>query len=198
MALDVYKKNGGVPLDIRARFNSPSTGDQYGQVTNADGSVSATDTSTPKSLQIYPWWLYKPPTGMDVNNLGQVDFISPGVQKLDDCKLQLDQNQMGIIREIDIYIDNMAVTSDITFAFLVNGSPIPGYGKIPVFPRTAVSVSAGFDTFIYLTAGALLEVTATVGDSGAYLVGVGYQGWLVPTNIDSILGISGGTYTSPS
>jgi hypothetical protein len=174
---------GVIPLDIQNRNAPAGRGDLgLGQ-------------GVPKTLQIFPWWLYKPPTGQDINKLEENVFAGAGTAQLADLNTQLDQTQMAVIRGLDLYVNDMLPTTEITFRFLVNGNPIAGYGSITIFPRTAASVSQSFDTFIFLPAGSLLTVEAINDDGGAYSVGAGYQGWLVPTNIDSILGVAGGAYT---
>jgi hypothetical protein len=177
------KPNGsGIPADIKARFTRQGVGPQAAP-------------QVPKVLQLYPWWLYKPPTGQDIVVLAQNLFAAAGTVELADTVQQLDQNTMAVIRGIDLYVNDLTPTTDATFAFLVNGNPVAGYGVMPIFPRTAASASQSFDCFIFVPAGSRISVQVTNSDGGAYLVGAGYQGWKVPTNIDSILGVDGGAYT---
>lgn len=177
---------GVVPLDIANRMAPPGRGDVgVGQ-------------GVPKVLQIFPWWLYKPPTGIDVNKLDANVFLAPGVFDFTTLGLTLSQSQIGIIRGIDLYVNDMTETTDVTFTLAINGAAIPGYGQLTPFPRTAASVSQSFDTFIFLPSGSIVTVQAENFDGGAYAVGFGYQGWIVPSNIDSILGVAGGAYTGAS
>jgi hypothetical protein len=178
----MLKVSGTVPLDILARHSPPP-------------NLGAQAQPIPKVLQLYPWWLYKPPQGQDINFLAQNNFIAAGTVQLTDLTLSLDQSTIAIIRGIDIYVNDMTPTVDVDFVFSINGNPIPGYGNVTPFPRTAASVVQSFDTFIYVQAGSKITVSVTNNDGGTYAIGYGYQGWTVPSNIDAILGISGGAYT---
>lgn len=174
----------GIPLDIQSRFAPPSLGD------------AGQNAPVPKTLQIYPWWLYKPPTGQDINLLAQNAFpLGGGTVQLTSLSLSLDQGTMGVIRGIDVYVNDMTPSTDVTFTLTFNGNPVPGYGNLKPFPRTAASVTQSFDVILYIPAGTTINVSVTDTDGAAYLVGYGYQGWTVPTNIDAILGVSGGSYT---
>jgi hypothetical protein len=177
------KPNGvGIPADIASRFTRQGVGPQA-------------TPEVPKVLQLYPWWLYKPPAGQDISVLATNLFAVAGTVELTNTVVQLDQNTMAIVRGIDLYVNDMTPTTNATFAFLINGNPVPGYGSMPMFPRTAASINQSFDTFLFVPAGSRISMSVTNADGGAYLVGAGYQGWKVPTNIDSILGVSGGAYT---
>jgi len=177
------KPNGaGIPADVASRFTRQGVGPQ-------------TVPEVPKVLQLYPWWLYKPPAGQDITTLAQNAFIAAGTVELANSVIQLDQNTMAIIKGIDLYVNSLTTTTDITFQFLINGNPVPGYGSMPVFPRTVAAASQSFDTNLFIPAGSRISIAVVKNDSGSNLVGAGYQGWKVPTNIDSILGVSGGAYT---
>jgi hypothetical protein len=178
----MLKVAGAIPLDILARRAPPGAGD-------------IVPDKVPKVLQLYPWWLYKPPMGQDLVKIAQNAFVAVGSATLDALTLQLDQSTMAIVRGLDLYVNDMTPTTAATFTFNINGNPVPGYGSLTPFPRTAASINQSFDTFIFVPAGSKVTVTAANADGGTYLVGFGYQGWTVPTNIDAILGIAGGAYT---
>lgn len=177
------RPNGsGIPADIAARFTRAGVGPQE-------------TPQVQKVLQLYPWWLYKPPMGQDLVTLAQNDFLAAGTVELADTVEQLDQNTIAIIKGIDLYVNDVTVTTDIIFQFLVNGNPVPGYGSMPIFPRTVASASQSFDTNLFVPAGARISIAVIKADAGLNLVGAGYQGWKVPSNIDSIMGVAGGVYT---
>jgi len=175
----------GTPADIASRFSQQQQGDINNTGANAVG----------KTLQLYPWWLYKPPQGNDIVVLAQNNFVAGGSVVMANSTTVLDPNYMGIIRGVDIYINTMTAASILSFGIQVNANPVPGYGIIQVFPRAASSVSMSFDTFIYVPAGGTISIAVTNTDGAAYLVGAGYQGWAVPINIDTLLGVDGGLYT---
>lgn len=95
------------------------------------------------------------------------------------CTFQVPAQNVLVIRELNFNINNMLITTDVTFRLLVNGASIEGY-VVKLFPRAAASVSVAFpsdSTVIHIPEAAEVSITVQVGDAGAYQVGASWRGW---------------------
>ena len=172
--------NAGIPSDVLAHVTAiPVAGVTPG--VSSGLPVAPADVS--RTLQLYPWWLYKPSDAIDLLLDDQFTFGGAGTHTFGALSFQLPANSIGVIRSIDLYINATLTTTNVTWSLEVNGAAVPGYGQMTIFPRVAQSVSRGFDSLVFLPQGALITVTVTNVDGAAYQVGASYQGWHVSANV---------------
>lgn len=92
---------------------------------------------------------------------------------------QLPGNSIGVVQVIEVDILNLLQTSAISWSFLVNGAPAPGFNNITIFPGSVPRVSKVLDELtLRVPQGATLSMTFTNTDGAAYpVVGMSYYGW---------------------
>lgn len=178
-----------VPSDIpgRARGGNIATGP--GMVPGPGGGVpipGRPSVPTPgRSIEIPVPWLVRPLGAREINvqadgtgfNLAGSPQVIPG------SAFQIPPDSVGVLRSVVLSVNTILVTSQLTWTFRQNGTPIEGWGLLGIFPRAAGNASEAYgpdETFIMIHEGATIDVTFSVGDSAAYQAGVSYHGWSIP------------------
>ena len=125
-----------------------------------------------------------PPAG-SVNVVQQVQANTVGVadaQAL--AAFAVPENAVFIVKAVDLFIDDLVQATNIVFTCFENGSPIPGYESIVIFPGVAARASKTLDqTVLRIHPSALFTIRAVNNDGGAHLIGAGFQGYHMPENI---------------
>lgn len=91
----------------------------------------------------------------------------------------------GVIKTVNFYVDNLLLSSQITFALWASNSPVVGLGKYPVFPSQLPFFSVGFSRqTILLNLKDQVQVVVSVADGGSYTVGADVVGWYAPKELN--------------
>lgn len=163
-----------VPVDIEATKRPPEY-DPFGLY-----GVGA-PRQVPGAQLHFPPWVYPPPGARYFYPTSNVTLgAGPLVQELPATVYQVQTNNVGVIREINLNVNNLLATSNITFRLLFNGAPVQGYDGMFVFPRAVASFSSTFDansTMVFVPDGARISIQVQVVDAVAYQVGASYRGW---------------------
>lgn len=92
---------------------------------------------------------------------------------------------MGIIRGVQLYINDMLPTTDVKWSLIIDTGSPQGFNGITMFPRTAPFVGNAIDAGVRFNGPARISVVFTQTDAGTYLIGAGYSGWYWPTASDA-------------
>lgn len=107
-----------------------------------------------------------------------------GVVLLPNASVTIDAGNYGVLKAVDFFVTPYTLASVVTFALLVNGSPVRGFEAIGFMPAAIALASRGFDLSLQLPQGATVAVQARNVDGGAYVVGCQLYGWQWPVAID--------------
>lgn len=141
----------------------------------------------PQGVAVPLPWDIRPPGAREINrdtnatgiNAGTSPFVLPG------ATFTLPDDHVGIIRSVVLSVNNMVVTSQLSWGFFQNRSAVEGWSNLTIFPRAAGSVSVAYgpsETFIFLPEQTTLTVRVTVAaaDALTYQAGVSFHGWSYP------------------
>lgn len=180
-----YRGRGGsglmarthLPKDVLSNERVASATDGQPLGPGSPGGIGAA------GIMAFPPHIYPP-------REGYIEFLPPSTAQtvagptttvvLATPTFNLPANSVGVIRELNFNVNNVLTTTDIRFRVLVNGSPVPGYDSIDIFPRAAASVNLSFppeNTFLRLVDGAAITIEVTVTDGGSYQLGASFRGW---------------------
>ncbi len=146
---------------------------------------------TPDSLSqiVFPPWVFPPGNAgryifeEDVVNLGPGPVVST---ELAGTIFNVPQQNVAVIREINLNVNNLLTTSNIVFRLLFNSGPVEGYDDMRVFPRAASSVSIAFpaeSTIIHVPEGARISLAVEILDAGSYQLGASHRGWFYSKDV---------------
>lgn len=166
------------PKDMRAWEESPSRKGVSGVLS----MPAQAEGGPPSDLKIvrFPPEFFPPPGSRYIYGEGRATIAGPNTTTvIAGLTVQVPRNAVGVIREINLNINDMLVTTDVRWRFTLSGQLVQGY-DLTLFPRLAASVSASFSpesVSIPFPDGALIQFPITVVDAGSYLVGASYRGW---------------------
>ena len=135
-----------------------------------------------RALMVPPPWMYPPGDAARYIFREEDTTLAAGpvVQtELAGSVFQIPAQNVAVIRELNFSVNNMLITSDITFRVTFNQAPVEGY-TFKLFPRAAASVSVAFpaeSTVLHVPEAVRVAITVQVGDAGAYQVGCSWRGW---------------------
>lgn len=95
-------------------------------------------------------------------------------------QFQLPPDSGGIIRDFSRYVNDMVATDDITWQLRINQNPVPQWNNIKMFPRVVAFGASGDDPYIFVPAGAFIDVNIINNTATAHKIGAGYYGWYWP------------------
>lgn len=157
------------PMDIRSRQAPPP--DPRAQSLG----------SLPRVLDIPLPWIERIADSQDFVGSGSVDTVAVETgTAITNCSFRLGQGNIGVLRSVTFYVNNMLASTNLVFTIKVNGGPVPGYGAFTPFPRVAASISNGFDMQFLLPSESKIEVFFNNVDGGSYKVGAVFTGWQHP------------------
>jgi hypothetical protein len=167
---------GAVPADILARGRSKRS--NVGA--NLVDPVTGQRIPPARTLAISPADEYPiPGAEFFYENSSSIALAAAAGTVVDGPSLQLKPGQVAVVRSVVIFIDAPTLLTNVTFALLINGSPVPGMDRLREFPRAANNVSKEFDRAIRIPNGSLISMTATnVDAAGPWTVGMEFGGWL--------------------
>lgn len=132
--------------------------------------------STIKPLRDAPW-LIPPPDAINFNADETASVVGPGTAIL--AVRNTPPQFGGVVRELSYSINDVLLTTNVTFAFRFNQAPQDGFRRT-IFPKVVATDVIAFDpptTVIKIPLGASMDVLVTVADAQTYSVNVFYRGW---------------------
>lgn len=135
-----------------------------------------------KSVQLPPTYLAQIPGSLAFQQGGFATVTAVGTTTIPGSTLKLPSKSDGTINSVAIFLagaggGSLTANNFATFAILIDGVAVPGWGNRFTFPRVAVSVQENFDATILVPAGRTISATVTDTDGGTYVVGLFYTGW---------------------
>ena len=92
----------------------------------------------------------------------------------------LPPDSVGIVRDFSRYVNDMVAGDNIVWQFRINGNPVPQWNNVTMFPRVVAFGASGDDPYIFVPAGATLDVNIINNTATAHKIGAGYYGWYWP------------------
>jgi hypothetical protein len=140
------------------------------------------------SLQVFPWWLYPPPSGQyfyvdSFAATGAAQVIPAGTTAiLAGSDLTINQGERGIIAGIALMTQNTLPTDNYFFTLLRNGGPVEGVRNLRSFSIAANGVAREYGGFVIkLQPADRVEWSVTNNGGAPVSVSVSYQGWRAAT-----------------
>jgi len=162
---------GGVSIDVATRGNR--------QLPAAPHSEPI-----PKSAQIPPYWLYKPPEGIDfyMNETGVLAAGAGSTLILASVPaIFLTPNYEGATQSVAIFVDAPTTDIDVTWTLRFREAPVPGWDRLTTFPRSATNLSIEFPGIVQCGPGTKIDVLVTNNNAfGPWTVGAEVTGWSWP------------------
>lgn len=93
---------------------------------------------------------------------------------------QLPPDSNGIIRDFSRYVNDMVATDAIVWQLRLNGNSAPQWDNVKMFPRVVAFGAAGDDPYIFVPAGATIDVNILNKTATAHKIGASYYGWYWP------------------
>jgi len=93
---------------------------------------------------------------------------------------------VGVIRSVVFLVNNLLLTSQVSFTLTFNAGAVEGWSNIPVAARVAASVSTSFgpeETALPVPENTAIAVVVTVLDGAVYQVSTIIHGWFYPKEI---------------
>ena len=175
-----------VPRDVQQWKQPPGTPSIQGDGMGAPTGPQMQPIS--RSLMVPPPWMFPPGDAARYifREEDQTLAAGPVAQtEMAGSVFQIPTQNVAVIRELNFTINNMLITTDITFRLLFNGAAVEG-NIFKIFPRAASSVSIAFpaeSTVIHVPESVRVAITVQVGDAGAYQVGCSWRGWFYSKDI---------------
>lgn len=148
--------------------------------TNQFGSNGQPQAPLSYSLQLPLPWLTPMPGAQQFNQEADVASAIVQTATLAGLDINVPQGYRCRVSSVSTYIDNMLITTNVTWSVLVNGAPAPvsGFQNLRMFPRSAPFVGNTFDAFLLISGPADITVQFTNGDGGTYQIGAALSGWI--------------------
>lgn len=148
------------------------------------------------SLQLPLPWLTPMPGAQQFNQEGDVASAAVQTATLPNLDINVPQGYRCRVSSVSTYIDNMLITTNVTWSVLVNSAPAPvaGFQNLRMFPRAAPFVGNTFDAFLLISGPADIVVQFTNGDGGTYQIGAALSGWIWNIALEAQWKNSGGQW----
>ncbi len=128
-----------------------------------------------------PPWIYSPKEAQYIYREGRVSLTGPNVTSVPaSLVFNIPRNNVGVIREINLNINDMVAATVVTWSLRFNDGPVQGFDNLTLFPRIAASVSATFppeSTLINAPDGAKIDIQITLVSATSHLIGATFRGW---------------------
>jgi hypothetical protein len=144
------------------------------------GGLAVPSAPTPVA-SVPPFWLYKPPSGIDFyfNVTGVLAAGAGSTLVLGGTPpVTILNGYEGVVASVNIFVDAPTTTLDVTWALRFNQAPVPGWDRLRSFARTANNLSIEFSGFVQCGQNTLIDVlVSNQSAAGPWTVGVEVTGW---------------------
>lgn len=162
---------GGVPVDVETRGNK--------QLPAAPHSEPLT-----KVADVPPYWLYKPPEGIDfyMNEEGSLPAGAGSTLILASVPaIFLTPNYEGVVKSVTIFVNAPTTDFNAFFTLRFREAPVPGWDRLRTFSRAATNLSIEFGGEVQAQPGTKIDVLVTNRNAfGPWTVGAEVTGWSWP------------------
>lgn len=190
-----------VPADIPGKFEPPGRGRRRDYTAQTPGGApwaapaELEGGSAPgigRELSVPPWFDTRPPLAQEI---GPVRAFQPGFTAantpapIPGSAFTLPASRIGVIRSLSFAVNNLLLTSAITFTVRINQSPVQGWARIPIFQVASPFLTTAYgpdETWIYVPESSTVDVEVNVTDAGTYQLGADYHGWHVDTGLNAL------------
>ena len=118
------------------------------------------------------------PDSTQFNTLGQqTSSVIEGPVTLLGATANVPANTKFRISSLNVDIDNMLLSTNVTWTLLVNDQAVAGFTGITLFPRLAPFVGGEFDVFYRGFGPAIIKLVYFNNDGGSYVIGGALSGW---------------------
>lgn len=184
------RKRRVIPTDVGDYVEHPMVATDEGR--KAAGKAQPIRAGFGGTLTRLPANFVPPPTALDFSASANASF-GPGPATQTIATFTIPRGSIGVVRAISFQINNMLVTTIISFALTINEAPVPGW-TYSIFPRAAANVVVSFgpeETFVKVPDGALVGFQVIRTDAGTNLVGGLFHGWHFSKTIAAAYGMAG-------
>lgn len=136
------------------------------------------------AFNILPWWQAEIPSAQDfyVETLTQ-SYAAGTTTSVPNFSLTVGQGQIGVIRTLQITVQNPTPTIALRVGLFASGAPIQGWSAININPlNAAATIQVYNDMVIRLPQNTIVTAQVTNTDAVAWTVSVLMQGWVCPLN----------------
>lgn len=136
------------------------------------------------AFNILPWWQAEIPSAQDfyLENLTTV-YAAGTTTVVPSFSLTVGQGQIGVIRSLQITVQNPTATIKANVGLLLSGAPIQGWSAININPLVAAaSIQVYNDMVIRLGQNTVVTAQVVNTDSVPWTISVLMQGWVCPLN----------------
>lgn len=160
-------------------FVGPTTGPQTGQ-----GSAIAFPPDVFPTLGAIDFFQRGSSTALTAANTPVVLTVAtaPGAFIGNGLVFQVPGMHIAVVRDINISVNAMVASTDITWRLLQDGALVPGW-ELAISPRIAGSIETAFtadSTLIRIRESARIELEINVRDGGTYQAAGTFHGWAWP------------------
>jgi hypothetical protein len=142
-------------------------------------------------LSIFPWWLYEYPTAQDWN-IASLNFtVAAGVvTPVPNFTLTTSPQNLGVIKYVQMSVQNSTPTMDVRLTLLINGAPVIGYTGVAFPPGTAGLIVSEFSGMIVrMPQGSTLTASFAETSGAPFICSLQALGWQVPlVDVDRLTG----------
>lgn len=136
-----------------------------------------------------PTWV-RPPSARDFSISGTLAGAAVGTTPaaIPGAVFVVPAGNVGVIRSVVFLVNNLLMTSQVSFTLTLNAAAVEGWANIPVLPRVAASVSTSFgpeETAIPVPESNAIAVSVRVLDGAVYQVSTIIHGWFYPKEIQA-------------
>lgn len=181
-----------IPTDVGEWVDHPTVASEAGRQAVGLPKKQPGRPGEPGTLTRFPANFVPPSTAQDFSAAANASF-GPGPLTQVIATFTIPRGSIGVVRSVSFQINNMLVTTLISFAVTINEAPYPGW-TYSIFPRAAANVVVSFgpeETFIKVPDGALVGFQVTRTDAGTNLVGGLFHGWHFSKSIAAQYGMAG-------
>lgn len=181
---------GRLPSDVLARLAGRETplpalaarprrdGAPAGPVGGQGSGSGTAETDRPQVIAVPPADVQPIPGAQDIFKILKTFNLGAGlVYEPPELVLQVPQGSYATIQFISIFCNAPTVATDVDWALLINGAPVPGFSNLSFSPRVAASFERSFPASVRVSDGAKIGVRITNNGAGAEDIGSSYGGW---------------------
>lgn len=149
----------------------------------AEAGVSAAGADIaprPISINIPPPEVEPIPTARDFFNILKTVTIAAGpgtVIEPASLTRQFGPGVVAVIKYVSLFADAPTLATNVNWALLINGAPVPGWEALSFSPRVAANFERTFPGTVRIPPNANVQVRITNLSASAWDIGASFGGW---------------------
>lgn len=161
----------GLPTGPTPQRPGVTGGGSFASHQNAGALSQFTTLFLPEERPIPSAQIFENALGQANTNIVQANVAIPNAVQV------IPTGCVARLSAVNLYVDNLLTTSQISFSVLFEGNALPGLSRIPVFPGAVARAVENIDVYVRILRAGTLSVVFTNGDGGTYIVGASLSGW---------------------